>query len=328
MPRKKKKKPGRQRDKQTFPARYGVGNHVRVKPGTTDPDFKDISLGGWAGAISEVNPQSNPPTYLIQWDRRTLDHMHPVFRKRCQRDDLELETWPLLSRLHRRAFQDFVLLEARPWYRQNLGRLYSLWGSWNRDYFGGALVTPYVMFSEPSCPQRLGDYARVSGFGGHGQVRLRPSLLTGTHSCVQSGGEYAEGRFLFVADVFLHESAHQWQHEVLGDLEDAYHGHGPKFRDQCNKIGAILGLPPVRTSKARGKDKRLPSCAHWPHCVRPAGYYLGAFPVEEREARKESVVCLETAWKVAGLDERTAFASHHWPELVAVVNGKGSSLTR
>ena len=107
---------------------------------------------------------------------------------------------------HREAHQEFVLLEARPWYRQNLGRLYLLWGKWNQDYFGGALVTPYVLFAEPSSPQRLGDYARVSGFGGHGQVRLRPSLLTGSHPSVRGGDQYAEGRFRLVADVFLHET--------------------------------------------------------------------------------------------------------------------------
>jgi len=221
--------------------------------------------------------------------------------------------------IHREAYQEFVLLEARPWYQENLGRLYSLWTLWNKDYFGNALVTPYVLFAEPSSPQRLGDYARVSGFGGHGQVRLRPSLLTGSHPSVLAGDKYAEGRFRFIADVFLHETNHQWQHEILGNLEDGYHGHGPKFRDQCNRIGALLGLPPVRTSKARGKDKALPSCAYWPHCVRPADYYLGAYPVKEPRKEIESVVfCLETAWKKAGVDERSAFASDHWPELVAV----------
>ena len=61
-----------------------------MKPGTTDPDFPDIPLGGWAGAISEVNHRSNPPTYLIEWDQHTLDHMHPVYRKRCERDDLDV----------------------------------------------------------------------------------------------------------------------------------------------------------------------------------------------------------------------------------------------
>jgi hypothetical protein len=29
---------------------------------------------------------------------------------------------------HRQAYQQFVLLEARPWYQQHLGRLYLLWG--------------------------------------------------------------------------------------------------------------------------------------------------------------------------------------------------------
>lgn len=227
--------------------------------------------------------------------------------------------------LHREAYQEFVLLESRPWYQQNLGRLYVFWDKWNDDYFGDALVTPYVLFAEPRCPKALGDYARVSGFGGHGQVRLRPSLLTGSHPSVKAGAEHAEGRFLFIADVFLHETIHQWQHEVLGDLEDGYHGHGPNFRDQCNRIGAMLGLPPVRTSKARGKDKNLPSCAHWPHCVRPADHYLGAYPVERRKSGKNggsATVSLDVAWRVADGEERSGFAASHWPELVAAANGK------
>jgi hypothetical protein len=73
-------------------ARFAAGAQVRVKPGTTDPDFPDIPLGGWAGTISEVDQRSAPPTYLIAWDRHTLDHMHPVYRKRCERDGLELES--------------------------------------------------------------------------------------------------------------------------------------------------------------------------------------------------------------------------------------------
>jgi hypothetical protein len=223
---------------------------------------------------------------------------------------------------HREQFQDYVIYESRPWHREHLGRLYLRWDEWNEQYFEDRLVTPYVWLAEPGSPQRLGDYAGVSGFGGHGQIRIRPSLLTGRHAGVRSGEKYAEGRFRLVADVFLHETIHQWQHEVLGDWEDGYHGHGPQFRDQCNRIGAMLGLPPVRTSKARGKDQALPSCAHWPHCVRPPEYYLGAYPADRAVTGGGGVRSLEAAWRKAGQQERAQFAAGHWPELVVAAKVK------
>src|SRR5436309_8436760 len=84
MPKKKPKRP-------PAPARFAVGTVVRVKPGMTVPGFTDIPLGGWAGTITEVDQRSDPPTYRIEWDRHTLKHMHPVYRKRCERDGLGLE---------------------------------------------------------------------------------------------------------------------------------------------------------------------------------------------------------------------------------------------
>jgi len=50
--KKKKKKP--QPKRPPAPAKFSVGSQVRVKPGTTVPDFEDIPLGGWAGAITEA----------------------------------------------------------------------------------------------------------------------------------------------------------------------------------------------------------------------------------------------------------------------------------
>jgi hypothetical protein len=74
------------------PARFAFGELVRVRAGIMDPDFADIPLGGWAGTITEVDQRSAPLTYLIEWDKRTVDHMHPVYRKRCERDGLGLES--------------------------------------------------------------------------------------------------------------------------------------------------------------------------------------------------------------------------------------------
>jgi hypothetical protein len=90
MDNKKKRMP--QQSKPRLPARFAVGAQVRMKHGTTDPDFADIPLDGWAGTIRDVDQRSDTPTYLIDWDRHTLDHMHPVYRKCCERDGLELES--------------------------------------------------------------------------------------------------------------------------------------------------------------------------------------------------------------------------------------------
>jgi outer membrane lipoprotein SlyB len=72
-------------------ARFPIGAAVRVKPGTLHPDFPDIPLGGWAGIIQESSDRENPPSYLLEWNQGTLNQMHPVYRKRCQRDGLSVE---------------------------------------------------------------------------------------------------------------------------------------------------------------------------------------------------------------------------------------------
>ena len=73
-------------------SRSKAGAKVRVKPGVRDPDFADIPLGGWAGIVKEVERSKGETTYLIAWDRATLKGMHPVYKKRCERDGLELES--------------------------------------------------------------------------------------------------------------------------------------------------------------------------------------------------------------------------------------------
>ena len=70
---------------------YNIGDMVRVKSGETHPDFPDIPLGGWSGTIEEIEPSDDETVYQIGWDRRTLAAMHPVFLKRCERDDLIVE---------------------------------------------------------------------------------------------------------------------------------------------------------------------------------------------------------------------------------------------
>jgi hypothetical protein len=74
--------------KTTSSPKFNVGDAVRVKPGVTDPDYPDIPFGGWAGTIAEIEG-SEPITYLIQLNERTLSNIHPIYYKRCERDGLE-----------------------------------------------------------------------------------------------------------------------------------------------------------------------------------------------------------------------------------------------
>jgi hypothetical protein len=181
--------------------------------------------------------------------------------------------------LHREQCWDFILKNASPYHRENLTKFGLLWDVWNPEYFNGEFkARPHILLATPCIPNVLGDYSRTGGWGGKAQIRIRRSLLDGTHPAVAAGDNYKEGRFLFVADVLLHECIHQYQHEILGiEKTSSYISHGPTFRDKCNEIGDKLGLARVRASQTKGKDKDLPSCSYWPHCVRPPEYYQGAY---------------------------------------------------
>ncbi len=71
------------------PVMFGVGDTVRVKPGIADPDYPDIPLGGWAGTITEVE-DGDSRAYLVMLNERTLNNIHPIYRKRCERDGLKV----------------------------------------------------------------------------------------------------------------------------------------------------------------------------------------------------------------------------------------------
>lgn len=177
-------------------------------------------------------------------------------------------------RPHREAFWAFVLGQAEPWHHRHLTRLLQLWENANTKWYDGELIPPIILLAEPSAPVIYGQCSPISGYGARSEIRIRPSLLRGTHPHIEQRGEGADR---FVDDVLLHEQIHQWQQEILVEHEHSYHGHGPIFRDKANQISADLGLGPVRTMKRRGPDRELPSCAQWPHCVRPPDHYLGAY---------------------------------------------------
>ncbi|MCY2987026.1 MAG: hypothetical protein NTY19_04060 [Planctomycetota bacterium] len=76
--------------KKPVVTKFKVGDNVRVKHGVTDVDYPDMPLGGWAGAISEIHKSG---MYTVRWSQETLAAIHPVFKKRCERDGMVLEDY-------------------------------------------------------------------------------------------------------------------------------------------------------------------------------------------------------------------------------------------
>ena len=133
--------------------------------------------------------------------------------------------------------------------------VYQAFLEYNAEHFDERLQQSMILITHPASPRTLGDYVPKDEHGIPSRIRIAPR-------CNQVG-------LLYVLDVLLHEMVHAWQHEALGDGERGYEGHGPLFANQCNAIGAKLGLPEVAPKGRRGKAK----AAHWPICVRPPGYY-------------------------------------------------------
>lgn len=55
-----------------------------------DADYPDMPLGGWAGTIAEVHGDG---MYTVRWSIETLAAIHPVFKKRCEKDGLVFEQY-------------------------------------------------------------------------------------------------------------------------------------------------------------------------------------------------------------------------------------------
>ena len=84
-----KRKKGRDLD---FSPKFKGGNTVRGKHGVTDVEYPDMPLGGWAGTVIEV---SGSDTFTVRWSKETLSAIHPVFKKRCEKDGIDLEEYAL-----------------------------------------------------------------------------------------------------------------------------------------------------------------------------------------------------------------------------------------
>jgi hypothetical protein len=85
----------RRTEKGSAVHRFKVGDKVRVKVGVSDPDFPDMPLGGWTGTITEIIEHKAQINCVFELDKQTPGSIHPIYRKRCERDGLNFETMTL-----------------------------------------------------------------------------------------------------------------------------------------------------------------------------------------------------------------------------------------
>lgn len=203
---------------------------------------------------------------------------------------------------HRADYWAWVDDHAEPHKRTQLIALRDHWQDSNRRYFDGRMTEPYITLTEPSAPQILGQCCPVSSWGSRLEIRLRPSLLDGTHPSLRT--EDKAIRLQFVQDVLLHEMIHQHVMEHEPDInENSYHGHGPVFTAHANRIGELLGLPAVVVRNRKGEQK--PKAAQWPFCVMPPERYGGAYLAGGRRSDRRIAiprVCMPLAVVSAGDD--------------------------
>jgi hypothetical protein len=75
-----------------LPHKFSVGDPVRVRPGTRDPDFPNLSLDGWTGDVLESTLEDDEVLYHIQWDQHTLAAMSATARDEARQRGLALDS--------------------------------------------------------------------------------------------------------------------------------------------------------------------------------------------------------------------------------------------
>ncbi len=85
-----------------------LGDSVRVKAGTLEPDTEKFEIGGWQGRIVELDDKTTVEGTLvgIEWDVETLQHMPAEYIIQSEMEGLGWELMMLLE-------QDLEIAESR-----------------------------------------------------------------------------------------------------------------------------------------------------------------------------------------------------------------------
>ena len=226
---------------------------------------------------------------------------------------------------HRVDYWTWVENHADATSRDSLLALRDHWRDANTWFFDGRMLEPYITLTEPSAPQIYAQCCPQSSWGSRLEIRIRPSLLYGTHPHMMGGVGFATGRMQFGKDVLLHEMIHQhiMEHQPGVD-EESYHWHGPVFTDHCNRIGQKLGLDEVVVRNRGGK--KLPKAAQWPHCVAPPDRYGGSYQPYQRRKVTASTVTIPVGYRPSAIGPKLVDGEAFLDISFDLLSGDGPSI--
>ena len=98
-------------------------------------------------------------------------------------------------------------------------------------HFAGKLGKPLILVMQTKSARSLGDYTPRDVHGLDSRIRVAPAT-------------WKRGGMLLALDTLLHEMVHAWAHEVAGDVELGYRGHGPRFAEKCTRLAQRSACPP------------------------------------------------------------------------------------
>ncbi len=69
-------------------SKLGAGTRIRVNDGVAMPEFDDVDISGWTGAVAESQGRGADIKYIVEWDAHSMDRMPESYRQHCEANGL------------------------------------------------------------------------------------------------------------------------------------------------------------------------------------------------------------------------------------------------
>lgn len=69
-------------------SKLGAGTLIRVNDGVVMPEYPQVDISGWTGAISESQGRGADIKYIVEWDADTCSRMPADYVTHCEQQGL------------------------------------------------------------------------------------------------------------------------------------------------------------------------------------------------------------------------------------------------